>query len=79
MHLMEYYLEKIRDDLSFINDMHSEDKREFIQKCWVSIFPDEYHDEFIKVERILVANVEDNKIKYPNSFAPIQNVKYGHE
>ncbi len=76
---LEYYLEKIRDDLSFVKDMKESDKIEFIQKCWISIFPEDYHDDFIKVGRILVANVEDNKIKYPKAFEPIVNARYGHE
>jgi hypothetical protein len=68
---LEYYLTKIKDDLSFVKDMKEDDKKEFIQKCWVCIFPDEYHDDFIKIDRILSANIEDNKIKYPKSFEPI--------
>jgi len=65
---LESYLEKIKDDLSFVKDMSEDDKIEFIQKCWVCIFPEEYHDDFIKIDRILKILIEDNKIKYPQSY-----------
>lgn len=66
---LEFYLEKIRDDLSFIKDMTEEEKTEFIQKTWVCIFPEEYHDDFIKVERILTKAIKDNEIKYPELYS----------
>lgn len=65
---LEDYLEKIKDDISFVKTMTDEEKSQFIIKCWVSIFPDVYHDDFIKIDRILKTNIEDNKIKYPEKF-----------
>ena len=65
---LEFYLEKIKDDLSFVKDMSDDEKIEFIQKTWVCIFPEDYHDDFIKVDRILKKTIEDNKIKYPKAF-----------
>lgn len=65
---LEYYLEKIKDDLSFVRDMSENDKIEFVQKSWVCIFPEEYHEDFIKVDRVLKKTIEDNKIKYPEAF-----------
>jgi hypothetical protein len=65
---LEYYLEKIKDDLGFVKDMQENEKIEFIQKCWICTFPEEYHDDFIKTDRILRANIEDNKVKYPQAF-----------
>lgn len=78
---LEYFLEKIKDDLSFVKDMKEEDKIEFVQKCWVCIFPEDYHDDFIKVDRILKRNIEDNKIKYPERFfnEPRTGSRYGME
>lgn len=78
---LEYYLEKIKDDLSFVTDMQEKDKEEFVQKCWVCIFPEDYHDDFIKVDRILNTNIEDNKIKYPEKFStePRTGSRFGME
>lgn len=61
---LEFYLEKIKDDLSFVKDMDDVHKIEFIQKCWVCTFPEEYHNDFLKIERILKNTIQDNKIKY---------------
>lgn len=65
---LEFYLEKIKDDLAFVKDMSDGEKTEFVQKCWVCIFPEEYHDDFIKIDRILKMTIEDNKIKYPQFY-----------
>jgi glycosyltransferase involved in cell wall biosynthesis len=65
---LEDYLEKIKNDLAFVKDMHEEEKEEFIQKCWVCVFPEEYHEDFIKIDRILKSTIEDNKIKYPQLY-----------
>jgi hypothetical protein len=65
---LEDYLEQIKDDLSFVKTMSDGDKSNFIIKCWVSIFPDNYHNDFIMIDRILKTNIEDNKIKYPSKF-----------
>lgn len=64
---LEEYLEKIKDDLTFTQDIKEHDKIAFIQKCWISIFVDDYHDDFIKIERILKRVIEDNKIKFPQA------------
>jgi hypothetical protein len=64
---LEHYLEKIKNDLSFVKDMSQSEKAEFVQKCWISLFPPEYHDFFIKISRILNATIQDNKIKNPNN------------
>jgi hypothetical protein len=66
---LEFYLEKIKDDLSFVKDMSEDEKIEFIQKTWVCIFPENYHDDFIKVDRILKSTIKDNQIKYPKLFS----------
>jgi len=78
---LEDYLKKIKDDLSFFRDMKESEKIQFIQKCWISVFPDEYHDDFIKVERILNNTIEDLKIKSPSFFiqAEPKATKYGLE
>jgi hypothetical protein len=65
---LEFFLEKIRDDLSFVNDMSALDKTEFIQKSWIAIFPEEYHNAFLKIDRILKQSIDDNKIKYPEKY-----------
>jgi hypothetical protein len=62
---LEYYLEQIRDDMTFVKDMAQNKKVEFVQKCWVCIFPEDYCEDFIKIDRILKTIVADNKIKYP--------------
>lgn len=66
---LEFYLEKIKDDLSFVKDMSDDEKIEFIQKTWVCIFPEDYHNDFIKVDRILKSTIKDNQIKYPQLFS----------
>lgn len=78
---LETYLQQIKDELSFVQDMKDSEKIEFIQKCWVCIYPEEYCEDFIKIERILKATIEDNKIKYPQAYfnAPGNNQKYGLE
>lgn len=78
---LEYYLEQIKNDLSFVKDMKESEKIEFVQKCWVCIYPEEYCEDFIKIERILKANIEDNKIKYPHAYlnVPGTGSKYGLE
>jgi len=78
---LEYYLEKIKDDLSFVKDMSESDKIEFAQKCWISIFPEEYHNDFLKIDRILKTTIEDNKIKYPQCYfdEPKQGSRFGME
>ena len=65
---LEYFLQKIKDEMSFVQDMSVEDKIEFVQKCWVCIFPKDYHDEFLKIDKILRQHIEDNKIKTPEAF-----------
>jgi len=65
---LEYYLEKIKNELAFVNDMEDSEKIGFIQKCWISVFPEEYHDDFLKVDRILKTVIEDNKIKFPQFY-----------
>ena len=74
---LEHYLEQIKNDMSFVKDMKDSEKIEFIQKCWVSIFPEEYSIDFIKIERILKSTIEDNKIKFPQLY--FNNSKYGME
>lgn len=78
---LEEYLQKIRQDLSFIQDMKESEKIEFVQKCWVCIFPEEYCEDFIKIDRILKATIENNKIKYPQAYfeSPSAGGKYGLE
>jgi len=60
---LEYYLEKIKDDMTFVKDMSEDSKTEFIQKCWVCIFPEDYCDDFLKIDRILKVVMNNNKIK----------------
>lgn len=78
---LEHYLELIRNDLSFVKDMPESEKIEFVQKCWVCIFPEEYCEDFIKIDRILKGVIEDNKIKYPQAYfdGPKIGSKYGQE
>lgn len=78
---IEEYLQKIREELSFVQDMKDSEKIEFVQKCWVCIFPEEYCEDFIKIDRILRATIEDNKIKYPHAYfdGPGIGTKYGLE
>lgn len=78
---LEHYLEQIKNDLSFVKDMKDEDKIEFVQKCWACIFPEEYCDDFLKIDRILKSTIEDNKIKYPDMYfnRPSNGSKYGME
>jgi hypothetical protein len=57
---LEFYLEKIKDDMSFVKDMKESERTEFIRSVDFC-FPDEYHNDFIKVERILHGTIVDNK------------------
>lgn len=65
---MEFYLQQVKDDMIFIEDMTPENKIDFMRKCWISTFPDDYHDDFLKVDKILRQHIEDNKIKNPEAF-----------
>lgn len=62
---LEYYLEAILEDMTFIKDMNEDLRISFIQKCWVSLFPIEYGNDYLKIDRILKTVVSDNKIKFP--------------
>jgi hypothetical protein len=53
---LEFYLE-IKDDLSFVKER----SERTVHLCLISVFPDEYHNDFIKVERILHGTIVDNK------------------
>lgn len=78
---LEHFLQLIKDDLSFVTDMKESDKIEFVQKCWVCVYPEEYCEDFIKIDRILKGAIEDNKIKYPQAYfdTPKTGGKYGLE
>lgn len=78
---LEEYLQKIKEELSFVQDMKDSEKIEFVQKCWVCIFPEDYCEDFIKIDRILKATIHDNKIKYPQAYidVPGTGTKYGFE
>lgn len=65
---LEYFLEKMIDELAFRGEMNEATKILFIKKCWVCTFPDNYHDDFGKIETMMVAQIEDLKIKHPQSF-----------
>lgn len=70
---LEDYLESIKDDLTFQSEMSDNIKESFIIKTWISIFIPEYTNDFIKIDRILRTNVEDNIKKYPEAYT--QQVK----
>jgi ABC-type transport system involved in Fe-S cluster assembly fused permease/ATPase subunit len=65
---LELFLQHIKDDISFVKTMSYELKIQFIHKCWISLFPSYYDNDFIKIDRILKTNIQDNKIKYPEQF-----------
>lgn len=65
---LEDYLQKIKDDISFLSEMNVEDRKSFVQKCFIATFPEEYYNDFIKIDRILKNNIEDSKIKFPEKF-----------
>lgn len=66
---LEYFLELIRKELSLVNEMAIEDKKLFLQKCWICTFIEEYHNDFLKTHKILKQSIEDNKIKYPEKYS----------
>lgn len=65
---LEDFLQQIQNEMTFISERSNEDKKQFVQKCWVTIFDEDYHANFIKIERILSRTIEDEKIKHPESF-----------
>jgi hypothetical protein len=65
---LESYLQMIKDDLSFVKEMSESEKKEFIQKTWVSLFPEDYYTDFLKTDRILKTKTQEDKIKFPNKF-----------
>lgn len=65
---LEDYLQKIKDDISFNDEMSDKDKINFVRKMYVSTFPEQYHLDFIKVDRILTNTINDTKITQPKKF-----------
>lgn len=70
MYDLEYFMEQMQDEVQVKADMTDEEKYKFVRKVWIAIFPNDYHDDWIKAERILQTLIEDNKIKYPDKFPP---------
>lgn len=50
----EHYLEIIKEDLnvSTKSEMNDKDKIKYIQKGFISIFPEDYFNDFIKIDRV---------------------------
>lgn len=65
---MEYFIDQFRLEKSFEVELTSADRYDFVRRVWIAIFPMEYHNDFIKIDRIFNTNIEDNRIKYPEKF-----------
>lgn len=59
----EHSLSKIKEDLDVSIDiqMSEEEKIIFIQKAFISIYPESYYNDFLKIDRVLALHIEKLK------------------
>lgn len=79
---LEYFFEQIQKELQFKGNMSDDEKIKYVRKMWLSLMNPEYHNDFLKTDRILVTTIKDNEIKYPEKLLPTTSSaeeRYGQE